>query len=163
MSTDYPDPTFTDYPYPAFTDYSYPGSGLDLVHLGHFLVLGATWLLVLISAAPGTLVVWSGKDPASYERYFAAPLRRARWRLWAYRSWPRLAKRCRLSFSEQVTRKDKDGKQTTTTVWTHPKLLQVKASDHCLYLTVRTRTGQTVNELEKAVPAIRDAVARRGQ
>jgi S-DNA-T family DNA segregation ATPase FtsK/SpoIIIE len=149
VNADYPDPTFTDYPD--------PGSGLDLVHLGHFLVLGATWLLVLISAVLGTLVVWSGKDPASYERYFAAPLRRARWRLWAHRSWSRLAKRCGLSFSEQVTHKDKDGKPTTTTVWAHPKLLRVTASDHCLYLTVRTRTGQTVDQLEKAVPAIRDA------
>jgi hypothetical protein len=121
-----------DYPDPTFTDYSYPDGGLDLVQLGHFLVLGATWLLVLISAVLGTLVVWSGKDPASYERYFAAPLRRARWRSWGYRSWSRLAKRCGLSFSEQVTHKDKDGKPTTTTVWTHPKLSRVKASEHCL-------------------------------
>jgi DNA segregation ATPase FtsK/SpoIIIE, S-DNA-T family len=144
-------------PDPTFTGHSYPDVGLILVHLGHFLVLGATWLIVLASAVLGTLVTWSRKDPASYERYFAAPLRRARWRRWAHRSWPRLAKRCGLSFSEQVTHNDKDGKPTTSTVWTHPKLLQVTASNHCLYLTVRTRTGQTVDELEKAVPAIRDA------
>ena len=31
-------------------------------------------------------------------------------------------------------------------------------SGDCLRITVRTRTGQTVDDLEKAVPAIRDAV-----
>jgi S-DNA-T family DNA segregation ATPase FtsK/SpoIIIE len=34
----------------------------------------------------------------------------------------------------------------------------VGISDHCLHLTVRTRTGQTVDDLENAVPSIRDAV-----
>ena len=149
MSFDYPDPTVSDY--------SYSDGGLSLVHLGHLMALGATWLLMLVSAVLGTLVVWSGKDPASYERYFAAPFRRGRWWLWAHGSWSRLAKRCGLSDSEQVTRRDSGGKHTTATVWTHPKLLRVKMSDHCLYLTVRTRTGQTVEQLEKAVPAIRDA------
>lgn len=150
MSSDYPDPTVPDY--------SYPDGSLSLVHLGHLMVIGATWLLVLISAVLGTLVVWSGKDPASYERYFAAPFRRGRWWLWAHGSWSRLAKRCGLSDSEQVIRRDdSEGKHTTATVWTNPKLLRVKTSDHCLYLTVRTRTGQTVEHLEKAVPAIRDA------
>ena len=146
-----------DHPDPTVPDYSYPDGGLSLVHLGHLMVLGATWLLVLVSAVLGTLVVWSGKDPASYERYFAAPFRRGRWWLWAHGSWSRLAKRCGLSDSEQVTRRDGEGKHTTATVWTHPKLLRVKTSDHCLHLTVRTRTGQTVEHLEKAVPAIRDA------
>ena len=121
------------------------------------MVLGATWLLVLVSAVLGTLVMWSGKDPATYERYFAAPFRRGRWWLWAHGSWSRLAKRCGLSDSEQVTRRDSEGKHTTARVWTHPKLLRVKTSDHCLYLTVRTRTGQTVDHFENAVPAIRDA------
>ena len=146
-----------DYPDPTDPDYSYTDGGLSLVHLGHLMVLGATWLLVLVSAVLGTLVVWSGKHPASYERYFAAPLRRGRWWLWAHGSWSRLAKSCGLSDSEQVARKDSDGKHTTTMVWTHPKLLRVQTSDQCLYLTVRTRTGQTVEHLEKAVPAIRDA------
>jgi S-DNA-T family DNA segregation ATPase FtsK/SpoIIIE len=146
-----------DYPDPTVPDYSYPDGGLSLVHLVHLMVLGATWLLVLVSAVLGTLVVWSGKDPASYEHYFATPFRRGRWWLWAHGSWSRLAKRCGLSDSEQVTRNDSKGKHTTATVWTHPKLLRVQTSDHCLNLTVRTRTGQTVEHLEKAVPAIRDA------
>lgn len=146
-----------DYPEPTVPDYSYTDQGLSLVHLGHLMVLGATWLLVLVSAVLGTLVVWSGKHPVSYERYFAAPFRRGRWWLWAHGSWSRLAKSCGLSDSKQVARKDSEGKHTTTTVWTHPKLLRVKTSDHSLYFTVRTRTGQTVEHLEKAVPAIRDA------
>jgi DNA segregation ATPase FtsK/SpoIIIE, S-DNA-T family len=144
-------------PYPTDPDYSYPDAGVSLHHLEHLLIVGAAWLLVLVSVTVATLVIWRHKDPLSYERYFAAPVRRARWRLWAYSSWSRLAKRCGLSFSEQVTRKDNEGKQTMTTVWTHPKLLRVETSDHCLYLTVRTRTGQTVEHLEKAVPAVRDA------
>ena len=146
-----------DYPDPTVPDYSYTDGGLSLAHLGHLMVLGATWLLVLVSAVLGTLVVWSGKDPAGYERYMAAPFRRGWWWLWANASWSRLVKRCGLSDSEQVSRRDREGKRTTVTVWTHPKLLRVKTSDHCMYLTVRTRTGQTVEHLEKAVPAIRDA------
>ena len=146
-----------DYPDPTVPDYSYTDGGLSLAHLGHLMVLGATWLLVLVSAVLGTLVVWSGKDPAGYERYMAAPFRRGWWWLWAHASWSRLVKRCGLSDSEQVSRRDREGKRTTVTVWTHPKLLRVKTSDHCMYLTVRTRTGQTVEHLEKAVPAIRDA------
>lgn len=146
-----------DYPDPTVPDYSYTDGGLSLVHLGHLMVLGATWLLVLVSAVLGTLVVWSGKHPVSYERYFAAPFRRGRWWLWAHGSWSRLAESCGLSDSKQVSRKDSEGKHTTTTVWTHPKLLRVKTSGHSLHLTVRTRTGQTVEHLEKAVPAIRDA------
>lgn len=143
--------------YPTEPDYPYPDLGVSLQHLKHLLVVGAVWLLVLVTIMVAALLIWQHKDPMSYERYFAAPVRRARWRLWAYSSWSRLAKRCGLSFSEQVHRKDKDGKQTTTTAWTHPKLLRVNASDHCLYLKVRTRTGQTVDDLEKAVPKIRDA------
>jgi DNA segregation ATPase FtsK/SpoIIIE, S-DNA-T family len=144
-------------PYPTDPEYSYPDAGVSLHHLEHLLIVGAAWLLVLVSVTVATLVIWRHKDPLSYERYFAAPVRRARWWLWAYSSWSRLAKRCGLSFSERVTRQDNEGKQTMTTVWTHPQLLRVKTSDHCLYLTVRTRTGQTVVDLEKAVPAIRDA------
>jgi S-DNA-T family DNA segregation ATPase FtsK/SpoIIIE len=63
-----------------------------------------------------------------------------------------------LSASEQVTRKTADGKTTTATKWTHPRVLSVGTSGHCLRITVRTRTGQTVDDLERAVPAIRDAL-----
>lgn len=141
-------------PDPGFSD---PYAGFSLEHLEHLLIVGAAWLLVLGSVVVVSLVFWRHQDPTSYQRYFAAPIRRARWLLWAYSSWSRLAKRCGLSFSEQVHRKDKDGKQTATTVWTHPKLLRVNTSDHSLNLTVRTRTGQTVDDLEAAVPKIRDA------
>jgi hypothetical protein len=34
----------------------------------------------------------------------------------------------------------------------HPKLLRVKTSDHCMYLAVRTRTGQTVEHMERRCP-----------
>jgi S-DNA-T family DNA segregation ATPase FtsK/SpoIIIE len=80
-----------------------------------------------------------------------------RWRLWAHISWRRLCKRCGLSASEQVTRRDKEGRQVASTRWFHPKLLRTEVSRTSLHLTVRARMGQTVDDLERAVPAIRDA------
>jgi S-DNA-T family DNA segregation ATPase FtsK/SpoIIIE len=141
-------------PYDPFSTEPDPYGGFSLQHLEHLALVGAVWLLVFVGVVIAALVIWRHNDPATYERCFAAPVRRARWWFWAYGSWSRLAKRCGLSFSEQVTRKDKEGRQTTTTVWNHPRLLRVKTSDHCLHLTVRTRMGQTVQDLEKAVPAI---------
>lgn len=65
--------------------------------------------------------------------------------------------RCGLSASEQVTRPDNEGRQATSTRWFHPTLLGTEVSRTTLRLTVRTRMGQTVEDLERAVPAIRDA------
>lgn len=144
-------------PYPTEPDNPYPNAGFDLNYLEHLVLVGAAWVLALVIVTAAALLTWRYRDPLSYERYFAAPVRRARWLVWAYTSWSRLAKRCGLSYSEQVTRRDREGKQTTTTVWSHPRLLRVKTSNHCLHLTVHTRTGQTVDDLEKAVPKIRDA------
>ncbi len=45
----------------------------------------------------------------------------------------------------------------TSTRWFHPKLSGARVSRTSLYLTVRTRMGQTIDDLERAVPAIRDA------
>ncbi|ORW24084.1 FtsK/SpoIIIE domain-containing protein [Mycobacterium palustre] len=144
-------------PTPIDPGYPYPDAGFSFEHLEHLALVGAAWLLVLVAVMVAALLTWRHNDPQGYERYFAGPLRRARWRWWVRGSWSRLSKRCGLSFSEQVTSKDKDGKPTTTTVWTHPKLVRINTSDHCLYLTVRTRMGQTVEDLENAVPKIRDA------
>ncbi|WP_071289385.1 cell division protein FtsK [Mycolicibacterium llatzerense] len=134
-----------------------PDTPLRLDHLLHLLTTVAIWCAVFVVVSAATLSYWRLHSPETFERDFAAPARRMRWRLWAILTWERLAKRCGLSASEHVTRKDNEGRPVTKTVWFHPKLVQVKASGHCLHLTVRTRTGLTVEDLERAVPAIRDA------
>lgn len=126
-------------------------SFLDLV------MSGLAWVAIAVGITAAVLIAWRLQSPKTYELYFARPVRRMRWRLWAYVTWERLSRRCGLSAAEQVTRKDHEGRTVTQTRWTHPKLLQVNASDNCLALTVRTRMGLTVEDLERAVPAIRDA------
>ena len=141
-------------PYPAPD----PDDGIDLGHLAHLLKLGIVWLIVTVVAVTISLVVWRLRSPATFERYFGSHARQVWWLFWAMTSWPRIAKDCGLSSSSRVTRKDMQGKQVTKTVWTHPDILAVRKSGDCLRMTVRTRTGQTVDDLEKAIPAIRDAV-----
>jgi S-DNA-T family DNA segregation ATPase FtsK/SpoIIIE len=145
-------------PYPITPSYPYPPSEIDFDHLKHVIIGGAAWALAIVCVATFAIVAWRQRSPATYEQYLAAPARRMRWRLWAVFGWPRVAKACGLSASERLPRKNSDGKTTTTTVWTHPRLLNVGASGHCLRITVRARIGQTVDDLENAAPAIRDAV-----
>ncbi|MHA7653046.1 FtsK/SpoIIIE domain-containing protein [Mycobacterium sp. ML4] len=111
-------------------------------------------MTVVIGAA---LVYWRLQSPETYEERFATPARLLRWRLWAQLSWQKLCKRCGLSAAEQLTRRDSEGRQVTSTRWSHPKLLATDVSRTALRLTVRARMGQTVEDLERAVPAIRDA------
>lgn len=134
-----------------------PDTPLRFDHLFDFLLTGIAWVAVAAGIIAAVLIAWRLQSPATYELHFAVPVRRMRWRLWAYISWERLSRRCGLSASEQVTRKDREGRPVTQTRWTHPKLLQVNVSDNCLLLTVQTRMGLTVEDLERAVPAIRDA------
>ncbi|ORA97860.1 cell division protein FtsK [Mycolicibacter minnesotensis] len=147
-----------DYPYPSvpqLPDYSYyPSGGVDLIHL---VTMIGIWLAATAGFALIALTWWKHSNAGSFEQYLAGPLRRARWRWWLRSRWSHIAKRCGLSVSEQITKKDSEGNPITTTVWTHPTLLKVQSSDTCLYATVRTRVGQTVDDLESAVPAIRDA------
>jgi DNA segregation ATPase FtsK/SpoIIIE, S-DNA-T family len=154
MSPYDPDPVVPNDPY-SIPD---PDGGIDFDHLTDLLKLGIIWLVGTLVVAAIALLIWRLRSPATYERYVGTPARRARWMLWGVTFWPRVAKACGLSTSERVTRKDMQGKETTKTVWTNPGLLGVSMSGHCLRITVRTRTGQTVEDLENAVPAIRDAV-----
>ncbi|WAJ44608.1 FtsK/SpoIIIE domain-containing protein [Mycobacterium sp. Aquia_216] len=135
-----------------------PDGGIDFFDLTHLLAVGAMWLIAVIGAVTVSLVVWKLRSPATFGRYVATPAWRTRWLLWALISWPRVAKACGLSTSERVTRTDSQGGSKTRTIWTHPRLLGVSMSDDCLRVSVRTRTGQTVDDLENSVPAIRDAV-----
>lgn len=135
-----------------------PAGAIDFLDLTYLLAVGAMWLIAVIGVVALSLIVWRLRSPATFGRYVATPARRARWLLWALTCWPRVAKACGLSTFERVARTDSQGKTRTKTVWTHPRLLGVSMSDHCLHMTVRTRTGQTVDQLESAVAAIRDAV-----
>lgn len=134
-----------------------PDTPLRFDHLLHLLLSGVAWVAAAVGITAAVLIAWRLHSPETYEQHFADPVRRLRWRLWAYATWERLSKRCGLSASEPVIRKDHEGRPHTDTRWIHPRLLQVKVSDNCLNLTVQTRMGLTVEDLERAVPAIRDA------
>lgn len=128
-----------------------------LDHVLDFLTNLALCVAVIVGVTGAALIYWRLHSPETYEERFATPVRLLRWRLWAHISWQKLCKRCGLSASEQVTRRDNEGRQVTSTRWFHPKLLGTGVSRTTLRLTVRARMGQTVEDLERAVPAIRDA------
>lgn len=134
-----------------------PDTPLRFDHLLHLLTSFALCMSVVVIITGAALTYWRLRSPETYEERFATPARLLRWRLWAHLSWRRLCKRCGLSASEQTTRRDNEGRQVTSTRWIHPKLLETNASSTTLRLTVRARMGQTVEDLERAVPAIRDA------
>ncbi|SIM78514.1 cell division protein Ftsk/SpoIIIE [Mycobacteroides abscessus subsp. abscessus] len=134
-----------------------PDTPLRFDHLLHLLTNFSLCAAAVVVIASAALVYWRLHSPETYEERFATPVRLLRWRLWAHISWQKLCKRCGLSASEQVTRRDNEGRQVTSTRWFHPKLLGTDVSHTTLRLTVRARMGQTVEDLERAVPAIRDA------
>jgi DNA segregation ATPase FtsK/SpoIIIE, S-DNA-T family len=134
-----------------------PDTPLRFVHLLHLLTSFALCTAVVVIITGAALTYWRLHSPDTYTERFATPARLLRWRLWTHISWQRLCKRCGLSASEQVTRRDKEGRQVSSTRWLHPKLLGTDVSHTTLRLTVRARMGQTVDDLERAVPAIRDA------
>jgi len=134
-----------------------PDTPFRLDHVLSFLAGLGLWVAVFVGFIGAVLIYWRLQSPKTYEERFATPARLLRWRLWAHVSWQKLCKRCGLSASEQVTRRDNEGRQVTSTRWFHPKLLGTDVSHTSLRLTVRARMGQTVEDLERAVPAIRDA------
>lgn len=134
-----------------------PDTPLRLDHVPHFLTSLTLSIAVIGGVTAAALFCWRLRSPETYEDRFATPARLLRWRLWAHVSWKRLCKRCGLSASEQVTRLDKDGRQVARTRWNHPRLCGTEVSQTSLHLTVRARMGQTIDDLERAVPAIRDA------
>ncbi len=134
-----------------------PDTPFRLDHVLNFLTALGLWVVIFVGVSAAVLISWRLRSPETYEEGFATPARVLCWRLWAYASWRRLCKRCGLSASEQVTRRDKEGRQVTSTHFAHPKLLGTEVSHTALRLTVRARMGQTVEDLEWAVPAIRDA------
>jgi len=134
-----------------------PDTPFRLDHVLNFLATLGLCVAIIVGVIGVALISWRLQSPETYKERSATPVRLLRWRLWAYVSWRRLCKRCGLSASEQVTRRNKEGQQVTSTRWFYPKLLGTDVSHTTLRLTVRARMGQTVEDLERAVPAIRDA------
>lgn len=134
-----------------------PHTPFRLDHVVNFLTAFGLWAVIIVGVSAAVLIYWRLHSPETFEERFVTPARLLSWRLWAYITWHRLCRRCGLSASEQVTRRDKEGRQVTSTRWVHPKLLGTEVSHTALRLTVRARMGQTVEDLERAVPAIRDA------
>lgn len=134
-----------------------PDTPFRFDHVLNFLTSLGLCVAVVVGVIGVALISWRLHSPETYEVRFATPARLLRWRFWAHVSWQKLCKRCGLSASEQVTRRDNEGRQVTSTRWFHPKLVGTDVSHTSLRLTVRARMGQTVEDLERAVPAIRDA------
>ena len=102
-------------------------------------------------------VAWSRWWPTSFERWLAGPSRRREWKRWARWKWRRLSRDCGLSRSEQVERRQLNGHKHTVTAWSQPRLIKVRAAGSVLTMVVGVRWGQTVDHLEDAAPALRDA------
>ncbi|MDP7738717.1 FtsK/SpoIIIE domain-containing protein [Mycobacterium paragordonae] len=134
-----------------------PDTPFRFDHMLNFLTSLGLCVGVIVGVIGVALISWRMHSPETYEEQFATPARLLRWRIWAHISWQKLCKRCGLSASEQVTHRDKEGRRVLSTRWIHPKLLGTEVSHTSLLLTARTRMGQTVEDLERAVPAIRDA------
>lgn len=102
---------------------------------------------VAVSAAPGVVMaVWQTMFPRSHEVVVRGPMRRMFWRRWARRNWVGISRECGLA----VRRPTKDNSDH----WVAPKLLRATTAKDSLRLIVRTRVGQTVDDLTNAVPAI---------
>lgn len=134
-----------------------PDTPFRLDHVLNVLTTLGLCVAIIVGVIGVALISWRLHSPETYEERFATPARLLRWRLWTYASWHRLCERCGLADSEQVTRRNREGQLVTSTRWFHPKLLGTDVSHTTLRLTVRARMGQTVEDLERAVPAIRDA------
>ena len=115
-------------------------------------VLSVGWWL------PATVAeIWSRWWPTSFERCLAGPSRRRVWKRWAHRKWRRLCRDCGLSNSQQVERRQLNGHKHTVTAWSQPRLIKASSAGSVLTLVVGVRWGQTVDHLEDAAPALRDA------
>ena len=104
------------------------------------------------------LGVWQYVSPVSFEERVGGPLRRRGWRRWVESAWPRFADRAGLSHSESGTHRNRwNGTTSSVKVVSRPRLVGVSAQGERLDVTVGTRLGQTVADLEAVAPALADA------
>ena len=113
---------------------------------------------------------WSLANPFTFDRFVAGPRRRWKWRRWARKNWHELARECGLSVQRtrtvKVTRKVRVGDRVEyvrepqqVEHWVAPYLSRVETRGDLLVLRVRARVGQTLEEIEAAVPALQVAAA----
>ncbi|MDN5778750.1 MAG: hypothetical protein L0H96_17785, partial [Humibacillus sp.] len=124
-------------------------------HTSAVLLAVVTWLLpALVSVA------WARWLPVSYERHVRGPSLRRGWRRWARRAWPGLSVACGVACYRSVEKTSLwSGKKTLRSRWEGARLMGVETAGSRLQLTVRARVGQTVEDLERIAPAVRDAAA----
>ncbi|MFC7597489.1 hypothetical protein ACFQU3_19380, partial [Terrabacter sp. GCM10028922] len=122
------------------------------------------WVPAVVASA------WAHVSPDTYERIIAGPAARVSWMVWARRRWPHLARECGLSVhrdrrpsvvDQVVAEVSKKPAPPARKVWVHPRLCSVTAKGVTLTVTVRARTGQTVDDLEHAAPALAAAASAR--
>lgn len=124
-------------------------------HASAVVMLSVAWLFPAL-----VFVAWARWLPISYERHVRGPSLRRRWRRWARRAWPGLSVACGVACYRSVeTRSLWSGKQTMGSRWEGARLMGVETNGSRLQLTVRARVGQTVDDLERIAPAVRDAAA----
>lgn len=123
------------------------GMGWAMHDTGWTAMVLAVWLL------PGVVaVVWATFWPCSFEAVVAGPWRRHCWRRMVRRSWPGVADECGLSVTRQAKRRGE-----TVPVAVRPELMDVSARGNRVSVKVRSRVGQTPDDVVDAAPAIASA------
>ena len=111
-----------------------------------------TWVAVGLTL-PLALAGWAWCWPAGYERVLAGPSRRRRWRRYIRRNWTGLADACGWTRSLRAT----DAGHVGTRMGVGrslPRLRSVRAHGSTVMLVVRSRPGQTLDQLEAGVPGL---------
>lgn len=124
----------------------------------------AAWLLgskligvlaVAVALGPGmAATAWLAHRPAAYERYCAAPSRQWSWRRYVRRNWVSLCRDARLADVRKGSRRNLNGERVAADRWVTPRLISVSTSSHAVTVTMRARSGQTLDELEAGVERI---------
>lgn len=114
-----------------------------------------TRLCMVASLAPvAALLVWSQTSPPTFERWYAGPTRRRTWRRRVRDQWPGLMQHAGLA----ATRHYRDWRDREVQL---PQLRRVRTHGSVLELTVETRRGQTVEELNAGVPRLASSLKAR--
>ncbi|HSX67126.1 FtsK/SpoIIIE domain-containing protein [Nocardioides sp.] len=112
-----------------------------------------------VAVAPGLLgLIWRAAAPVAFERWCAGPARRLGWRRHVRGQWVGIAEWCHMT--ERVAHSvRRDGRKVSEYRTVAPKLRKVRTRGHLLELTVRARAGQTIEDLEEAVPRLASTLA----
>lgn len=132
--------------------------GLCLASAGATAIAGLaapTRLCLIAAFGPvGALVLWSQLSPPSFERWYAGPTRRRAWRQRVREQW------ADITHDAGLTGRSRRGTNLDPEV-SRPLLRRVKTYGAVLELTVETRRGQTVDELNGGAPKIASSLKAR--